>query len=36
MKLDVLMKTALGAIATCLLYFVAKDAFNARNRPRSR
>ena len=35
MKVDVLVKTALGAIATCLFYFVAKDAFNPRNRSRA-
>ena len=36
MKLDILIKTALSAIATGLLYFVAKDAFDVKNRPRSR
>jgi hypothetical protein len=35
MKIDVLVKAALGAIATCLFYFVAKDAFNPRNRWRA-
>ena len=36
MKTNFVSKTVLSAIAACLMYFVAQDAFNARNRARSR